>query len=74
MQKKMGRPRKFSGDSKIRKIVKYNPRREGTIAHDNFKIFKNSMKVDSYLKAGGDLRDLRYSVKKGWIEILESSN
>lgn len=69
MKKKVGRPCRFDGDKKIFKKVDDNPRRKGTFAHNNFKLFRNGVKVSTYLKKGGDMRELRYNVDKGHIEV-----
>lgn len=72
MNRKVGRPSRFDGKQKIVKKVSDNPRRKGTKAHDNFKLFKNGMKVVTYITKGGSMRDLRYSVDKGWLEVVDT--
>ena len=69
MKKKIGRPTRFQAKDKISKLVSENPRRKGSKAHISFEIIKNNMTVERYFKAGGDMRDLRYCVDKGWLRI-----
>ena len=72
MKNKVGRPSRFDENQKILKKVKNNPRRKGSKAHENFKKIKNGMKVSTYVSKGGDVRDLRYSADKGWVEVIDA--
>ena len=71
MKRRVGRPSRFNEEHKIVKKVSENPRRKGTKAHNNFKLFKNGMRITTYRTKGGNMRDLRYSVDKGWIEVVD---
>lgn len=67
---RMGRPPRFNLKWKIIKLIKENPRRVGTKAHENFKLIRSKMTVARYKQIGGDMRDLRYAVDKKWIEVV----
>ena len=53
----------------IRLLVKENPRRSGTKAHAHYALYKDGMKVEDFLKAGGTGGDLRWDLKRKHIEI-----
>ena len=46
-----------------------NPRREGTGAHDRFKLLKDGMTIEKFTEAGGRLRDIRHNVRDGHITL-----
>lgn len=54
-------------DMKITVKSKENPKRASAAVR--FNIYKNDMKVSEYIMKGGDIRDVRWDVKKGFITI-----
>jgi len=66
---KMGRPRRFDDSARITRLASENPRRDGTKAHANFKMIRHRMTVGAFMAAGGDMRDFRYMVDMGWLEV-----
>jgi hypothetical protein len=63
------RPRYVFDEQKIVKLVKENPSREGTHAHENWEMIKNGMSVAKYLENGGSIKDLRANLHRGNIEL-----
>lgn len=53
---------------KFFKLVKENPRREGTHGHKSFNLLKDGMTYDEYIAAGGRNNDLRWDIDHGWVE------
>lgn len=60
---------KFSPDARIDVVTKKNPRREGTKAADNYKLYKTGMKVSKFLEKGGSIGYLRTDVKNGDVKV-----
>lgn len=50
---------------KITILVEGNPKR-GTAA-ERYNLYKNNMTVGKYIELGGQLRDVTWDVKQGWI-------
>jgi len=50
---------------KITILVEGNPKR-GTAA-ERYNLYKNGMTVGKYIELGGQLRDVTWDAKKGWI-------
>jgi hypothetical protein len=63
-----GRTSSYAG-LKITKLVKDNPRREGTHGHKSFSLITNGMTYEKFIEAGGRRVDLDYDVKKGNLKI-----
>ena len=57
------------GTARIVKLVKDNPRREGTNGHQSWQVTRDGMSVEQYVAAGGRLDDLRWNVKHGWLRL-----
>jgi hypothetical protein len=67
-----GNKRKFAiADKRIYKLVKDNPRREGTEGYKSWEKIKNGMTYDDYLNAGGRNRDLRHDILAKRIELRD---
>lgn len=64
-----GRARAYPDDAKIVLRTSENPKREGTSAHERFSLYRNGMRVSTFLEKGGTSMDLNYDVKKEFIEI-----
>lgn len=58
----------FADDLKI-KVLKANPKREGTEAHARYALYKDGMTVGAYLKVGGQRSDLAWDSKREFIKI-----
>lgn len=52
---------------KIKVLVKGNPKR-GTAAQ-RYDLYKNGMTIGEYINKGGQLRDVIWDAKQGWIEL-----
>lgn len=63
-----GRTSGFAG-MKITKLVKENPRREGTHGHASFALITSGMTYEKFIEAGGRRVDLDYDVKKGNLKV-----
>ena len=59
----------FNPDAKITVLAKENPRREGTDAHEKFKLYKTGMTVADYIKKGGSSGKIRTDVARGNIKV-----
>jgi hypothetical protein len=62
---------KFHGGERIYRIVKKNPRKEGTWGWKSFQLIKDGMTVDQYIKAGGRKNDLQWDVDHKFVELKE---
>lgn len=54
---------------KIYRLVKDNPRKEGTHGHRSFALIKDGMTVEAYLTAGGRNNDLRWDIDHKFVEL-----
>lgn len=63
-----GRPSKFTG-KKITKLVKENPRREGSAGFKSFALIQNGMTYEKYIAAGGRRTDLDWSIKHKHVKV-----
>lgn len=54
---------------KVRLLVKENPRRTNTRAWDTYALYKDGMLVETFIKAGGTVGDLRWDEKRKHIEL-----
>lgn len=63
---------KYGADDKISIKVDANPRREGTKAWKAFEIYKEGMKVSTFLEKGGTTKDLWWDVRDGNIKIVKA--
>lgn len=50
-------------------LSKENPKREGSASFDRYALYKNGMKVDQFIEAGGTYADIKYDEKKGFISL-----
>jgi hypothetical protein len=65
-----GRTSAFSG-KRIIKLVKENPRREGTVGFKSFRLIKSGMTYDQYIKAGGRRQDLAFDIAKKYVRVAK---
>jgi hypothetical protein len=63
-----GRPSQFAG-KKITKLVKENPRREGSEGHASFDLITSGMKFEKYVELGGSPSQLAYCVEHGFVKV-----
>ena len=63
------RPATFADNAKITVLVSENPKREGTAAHEMFKLYKKSATVASFLAAGGTRSCLAWDEAREFISI-----
>ena len=61
----------FADNARIRVLVEENPAREGTGRFDRVKriMRHNGKTVAEFVKHGGKLASLSFSVKKNWIKV-----
>jgi hypothetical protein len=53
----------------ISKLVKTNPRREGTHGWNSFNIIKTGMTYEEYIDLGGRANDLQWDIDHKWVEL-----
>jgi hypothetical protein len=64
-----GRKPEYADDDLVESVVKENPKKEGTKAHERFGLYKKGMKVAEYIAAGGNRADLSWDVEHEFIKI-----
>ena len=62
-------PRSDNAGKKIYRLVKGNPRREGSIGHASFALIRDSMTYEEYIEAGGRAGDVKWDIEHGFIEL-----
>ncbi len=62
-------PRSDKAGKKIYKLVKENPRREGSIGWTSFNLIKDGMSYEEYIAAGGRAGDVQWDLDHGFIEL-----
>jgi hypothetical protein len=68
-EKKAGRPGAFTEDMHITVLVKDNPKREGTGAHEIFELLRKSKTVGEFYKKGGASSNLRWNIDHEYIKV-----
>jgi hypothetical protein len=68
-QEKAGRPGAFTEDQHITILVKDNPKREGTGAHEIFELLRKSKTVGEFYKKGGASSNLRWNIDHEYIKV-----
>lgn len=63
-----GRPSEFAGKV-ITRLVKENPRREGTFGYKSFALIKDGMTYEDYLAKGGRREDLAWDVERKYVAV-----
>ena len=58
----------------IRKDVKGNPRKEGTLGHQSFSLITNGMTVAKFVELGGRMKDLQWDIKAGNCHLEEKKS
>jgi hypothetical protein len=66
-----GRRSQYAG-MRLTKVVKTNPRREGTSGHASFALIKSGMKYEDFIAAGGVRRDLEWDISKGYTKLSKA--
>lgn len=59
----------FDAKLKITILHEGNPKKEGTLAHENWKRYRNGMTVEEYYKAGGKTSTLKWDSERGFIKL-----
>lgn len=59
----------ISRESTIHRLVKGNPRKEGTHGFNSFAIITDGMSVREYLEKGGRLNDLAWDLAHAYVEL-----
>lgn len=60
-----------NGDSKIKLLVKENPKRAGSKSFERYALYKDGMKVSDFYAAGGTAADIRWDASAGFIEVID---
>jgi len=60
---------KYDKNSRIQVCVDKNPKREGCNGWKRFNLYKNSMKIRDFLKAGGKTIDLDWDRERGFVAV-----
>jgi hypothetical protein len=68
-EKKTRAPR-IANETKIEVLVKENPKREGSNAHERFKLYGKCKTVGAYKEAGGQMGDIHYDVAHEFIKLI----
>lgn len=66
---KKGRAGSFTEDQKITVLVKDNPKREGSNAHEVFEWLRKSKTVGEFYKKGGMSSNLRWNIDHKYIKV-----
>jgi len=69
---KRGAPSKYPLTAKILVVAESNPKRSGTLAYEEFELYKKAKTVGDYVKMGGQLAYLNYDAKRKFIKITEA--
>lgn len=67
---KPGRPSAFAGKT-ITKLVKDNPRREGTLGHKAWGILRSGMTYEQYIAAGGERKHLAWDLEHKYVSLTK---
>ena len=59
----------YPEDSKIKLLVKENPKKEGSAARERFEAYTGAKTVGDYLVAGGTYADLAYDIGRMHIQV-----
>lgn len=62
-------PRSDKAGKKIYRLVKENPRREGSIGWTSFNLIRDGMTYEEYISAGGRAGDVQWDLDHGFIEL-----
>lgn len=62
-------PRSDNAGKKIYRLVKGNPRREGSIGYASFALIRDGMTYEEYIEAGGRAGDVKWDLEHGFIEL-----
>lgn len=58
-----------SMESKIKILVKENPRRSGSVPHAHFETYKDGTTVGAFLEGGGNWLHLSADIERGYIGL-----
>ncbi len=59
----------YPGRSKITVLVDKNPKKEGSKAHERFKLYGKNTTVAEFIKVGGTYQDIAYNIGREFIGI-----
>lgn len=77
-EKKPPKPKRFPDDATIhfgadkegkKWSPDYSPKREGSAARKMWGLYKEGQKVADFVKAGGDLQDLKWNVDRNYLSV-----
>ena len=61
--------RRADKSATIKLLVTANPKRQGTLTHARFELYRDGMTVAEYVKAGGRTGDINHDVTMGYIAL-----
>lgn len=59
----------YPDDARITVLVDKNPKKEGSKAHERFKLYANAKTVKDFIAAGGTYSDIAYNVGRQFIKV-----
>ena len=71
-EKQASTRKRFKKTATIQLLVTGNPKREGSLAHKRFALYKDGMTIADYIAAGGRTGDINYDVANQLIEVIEA--
>jgi hypothetical protein len=73
MTEEKQRRHRFSKKSVITLLSSVNPKREGTLAHTRFALYRTGMTIGEYINAGGRPGDIKHDLAFKHIELTVPS-
>lgn len=62
--------RRADKSATIKLLVIANPKRQGTLTHTRFELYRDGMTVAEYVLAGGRTGDVNHDVTMGYIALV----
>jgi len=59
----------YPDDAAVEVLVEKNPKKEGSKAHERFKLYKKGGTVKDFIDAGGTYQDIAYNVGRQFIKV-----
>ena len=59
----------YPDDAAVKVLVDKNPKKEGSKAHERFKLYSGIKTVKGFIDAGGTYQDIAYNVGRQFISV-----
>ena len=59
----------YPDDAAVEVLVDKNPKKEGSKAHERFKLYRKGGTVKGFIDAGGTYQDIAYNVGRQFIKV-----